>query len=477
MAVTSIWPVKTRLDRVIKYVRNPEKTTEKSCQEMAEFHSIENVLEYAVNDMKTEERKYVSCIGFSREEVALEKFRNIQKLYGKTDGRVCYHGYQSFRENEVTAEQAHEIGVKLAERLWGDRYYVVVATHLNTGHYHNHFVINSVSHIDGIKFHNTKEDYRLMRQESDRLCKEYEISVIEQTNGISKSYSEWRAEKAGQLTQRDIIRRDIDVAVKASVTNEQFMKIMEEMGYEFKTHTSDGEPLKYPAIKPPDAKGYYRLHKLGDSYSLQSISNRIHNNYVREYPVISRYENKIYRSGRLYNSFKKVKHRGIYALYIRYCFELGIIKKNQPSVKRVSFSLREDVICMDKYMEQSKVLGKYKIETIEQLSTAKFFCENTISKLTAERKDLRNQLKKVGKIGDEQKENLIRSEISNKSDQLKIFRKDMNALIEVERCSCKVKENLVKIEKQKIIEKQEVERYEHKFGCSRTTREDVVKYC
>ncbi len=224
MAVTSIWSIKTRLDRVIAYVRNPEKTTEKSYQDTAALHTIDDVIEYAANDMKTEERKYVSCIGFSREEAALEKFRNIQKLYGKTDGRICYHGYQSFKENEVTAEQAHEIGVKLAENLWGNRYYVVVATHLNTGHFHNHFIINSVSHIDGIKFHNTKEDYQLMRQESDRLCKEYGLSVIRQSGGKAKNYSEWQSEKDGKLTQRDTIRRDIDAAVKASNIPEDFWR-------------------------------------------------------------------------------------------------------------------------------------------------------------------------------------------------------------------------------------------------------------
>lgn len=470
MAVTSIWPIKGRLDQVINYVRNPEKVTEKSYQETANLHAIENVLEYATQNIKTEERKYVSCIGFSREEVAMEKFRNIQKLYGKTDGRVCYHGYQSFKENEVIAEQAHEIGVKLAETLWGGKYYVVVATHLNTGHYHNHFVINSVSHIDGVKFHNTKEDYRKMREESDRLCKEYGISVITQNEGRSKSYSEWQAEKAGKLTQRDIIRGDIDRAIKASVTQKQFVQTIETMGYEFKIYTSRGEPLKYPAIKPPGAKGYFRLHKLGQRYELQKIIQRIYDNNTRVNPFKNLITPKIFTQRRLNGTLRKVKYKGLYALYIRYCFELGIIKKNQSPVKKVSFAMREDVIKMDKFMEQSQVLGKYRVETNEQLSTTKQFLVVKISELIGNRKDLQNQLKKAEKCNDETQIKAVKSAISNISIKLKCIRKDLKSLEQVEQRSHQIKNNLLELEKQKISDRQEVKEYEHKFGCSRTNR-------
>ena len=104
-------------------------------------------------------------------------------------GRVCFHGYQSFQADEVTAEIAHQIGVKLAQELWGDRFEVVVATHCNTGHYHNHFVLNSVSFADGLKFDNTPADYARMREVSDRLCREYAISVIENPGGRAKHYA------------------------------------------------------------------------------------------------------------------------------------------------------------------------------------------------------------------------------------------------------------------------------------------------
>ena len=124
MAVTSIWPIKGRVDRVINYARNPEKTTEASYEELASLHAFDNVVEYAADDMKTERRSYVSCLN-CREDTAAAQFMETKRLWGKLGGRVCYHGYQSFKADEVTAETAHEIGVKLAQELWGDRFEVV----------------------------------------------------------------------------------------------------------------------------------------------------------------------------------------------------------------------------------------------------------------------------------------------------------------------------------------------------------------
>ena len=197
MAVTSIWPIHGRVDKVIDYVRNPEKTTEAGLPELASLHAVEDVVEYAADEMKTERRSYVSCLN-CREDTAAAQFMETKRLWGKPGGRVCYHGYQSFKADEVTAETAHEIGVRLAEELWGGRFEVVVATHCNTGHYHNHFVINSVSWVDGKKFYNSPADYARMREVSDRLCREYAISVIENPGRQTKDYAEWRAKRDGK---------------------------------------------------------------------------------------------------------------------------------------------------------------------------------------------------------------------------------------------------------------------------------------
>ena len=113
--------------------------------------------------------------------------------------------------------------------------------------YHNHFVINSVSLMDGKKFYNSPADYARMREVSDRLCREYAISVIENPGGRGKNYGEWQAERNGKPTHRGTIRADIDRAIRASTTERDFLRVMGEMGYQFKTRGKGGKPLKYPS--------------------------------------------------------------------------------------------------------------------------------------------------------------------------------------------------------------------------------------
>lgn len=192
MAVTSIWPIKnnrklTTIRRVIDYARNPEKTAERDPEALAPLHIVHGVVEYAADQMKTETRAYVTCFNCTTEETAATEFMQVKKLWDKTGGRLCFHGYQSFRAGEVDAETAHAIGTELARRLWADRFQVVVATHCNTGHYHNHFVLNSVSFLDGYHFVNSKADYEAMRELSDEICREYGLSVIQDPSGHGKN--------------------------------------------------------------------------------------------------------------------------------------------------------------------------------------------------------------------------------------------------------------------------------------------------
>lgn len=182
MATTSIWAIKgtaAAIRRVEMYIENPEKTIEQTGLEyQSSLHQIDQngsmIHEYSPEELEQEKVCYVSGINCTAPNDACEEFAAVYDLWGKPcKGRVCYHGYQSFREGEVTAEQAHEIGVKLAEQLWGDRFQVVVATHLNTGHYHNHIMLNAIAFADGYKFVNRKSDYQQMRKVSDDLCREY----------------------------------------------------------------------------------------------------------------------------------------------------------------------------------------------------------------------------------------------------------------------------------------------------------------
>ena len=160
----------------------------------------------------------------------------------------------------------------------------------------------------------------------------------------TKNYAEWQAERSGRPTHRGSIRADIDRAIRAATTERDFLRVMGEMGYQIKVYGKDGKPLKYPALKPPGAKGYFRFHKLGEGYTLDEIRERILHNIHKKAP----FPEPVHRQPQRYQvrgkSRKKVT--GLRALYFRYCYELHMIVKRPASVKRVSFLLREDIACL-----------------------------------------------------------------------------------------------------------------------------------
>jgi hypothetical protein len=171
---------------------------------------------------------------------------------------------------------AHEIGVKLARQLWGERYQVLVATHLDKGnHLHNHFVINTVSHIDGIKFHRTNKDYYDMQRASDALCREYELSVIDKPGrGKVKHYAEWQAEKQGKPTWRGTLKAEVDEAISQSMTESQFIANLQKRGYRVKVRGTDISVC--PPGKNDVAQCYVRLGRnFGDDYYREGIMRQM----------------------------------------------------------------------------------------------------------------------------------------------------------------------------------------------------------
>ena len=396
MAVTSIWTVKSHVGTAINYIINPEKTTAKpelSPEAVAARQAVGDVIDYAVNPEKTEQMMYVTGINCNP-DTALEEFMNTKQYWGKTDGRLAYHGYQSFLEGEgkITAEQAHEIGVKLAQEVWGDRFEVIVATHLNTDHYHNHFLINSVSFMDGYKYVRMKSDYEQMRKVSDRLCREYKLHVVENpSNSKGKSYNEWMAERDGKTSVRGTIREDIDYAIKLSRTEKQFAQIMKDLGYEFKFFKKDGSYLEHPGIKPPGAKSYFRFRGLGPDYDYDSIRRRIiENTTVPGTPCLIENDNSLSYS-------EPVKGTGLQATYQRYCIRLYTIISRPKGSKReyIPMALREDIAKLDRYIEQMDFLYKHQIEDTQSLQSKKDALVSELKRLIVERRKL-NTIKERG---------------------------------------------------------------------------------
>ena len=162
MATTGFWPVRSSLGAVIAYADNPDKTTNPKYLD----DDLAQVLRYAENDDKTDQRLFVTGVHCTAEH-AYEDMAAVQKRFGLKGRIVAYHGYQSFKPGEVTPEEAHRIGIETAKQMWGDRFQVLVTTHLNTGTIHNHMVVNAVSYRDGKKFQNHIRDHIHLREISD----------------------------------------------------------------------------------------------------------------------------------------------------------------------------------------------------------------------------------------------------------------------------------------------------------------------
>ena len=259
MAYTSIIPVH-RLDSSIAYIKDEKKTSKRT-----EAGSLEEAVAYAMNREKTEQAVFEDAIGCTCDS-AFADMVATKKRFHKMEGVQGYHLIQSFAEGEVTPELAHLIGQELADELLKGKFEAVVTTHLNTRHYHNHIVFNSVSMEDGRKYHsNAKSYYEEVRKISDAICVKYGLSVIPEKGGKGKSYSQWQAERDGKPTWRTAIRMDIKEAVQECFTWKQFLAQMEQRGYVWKWNQ------KYPSLKAPGMERFVRLKSLGKNYTETAI--------------------------------------------------------------------------------------------------------------------------------------------------------------------------------------------------------------
>ena len=323
MATTKIWAIKDSISRVISYAKNPEKTT---------FADLKQVLKYAEDDEKTidkdEKTMYVSGVN-CKAKTAYEKMMLVQNRFDKCTGNVAYHAYQSFKTGEVTAELAHKIGVELAEKMWSE-YQVVVATHIDTGTYHNHFVVNSVNMFTGKKFNCNKGAYYHFRELSDGLCREYGLTIIEKTKGKTPR-SIYFAEKRGEPTKYNVIRKTIDEAMEMCINYGQFKKIMIKKGYII----NDDYNRKYPTIRSINDKKSVRMYHLGEQYLPKNIANKVeHNPYYYQnrymefiHPKKKKPQYRIYKYKGKFRNISKMS--GIDVLFLLLFHLLGLIPKRE----------------------------------------------------------------------------------------------------------------------------------------------------
>lgn len=413
MATTSIWPISGSISHVIQYIGNPDKTNQFKFNN-PDLQSLKDVMDYAVQPTKTEQQRFVSGVN-CLPEIARQQMIITKQRFEKLDGRTAYHAYQSFKPGETTPEIAHSIGVEFAEKLWGERFQVVVATHVDKAHIHNHFVINSVSFLDGKKFHsNCKSYFGQLRVLSDELCRQHGLSVIDEPQenfGRSRSHAEWQAEKDNQSTWRGLIRADIDNLLETCSTWSQLITGLKEKGYEIKQN------VKHLAVKPPGKERFIRLRSLGVGYSEEDLNERILKQ--DKVPIIDDIttakrskkiptpipanikQHQVFkpRQSARFSFFKRKprysirKRKGPVPLYIRYLYQMGALRPRSFSPRRTHFLLREDIRHLDRILDEFKLIRTQHLDRYQDLLDYRAGRSEQIEHLLTERKNLHLQKK------------------------------------------------------------------------------------
>lgn len=407
MAVTAIWDVKGEVGAVIKYTANPSKTWNGSFGEAAQFHAVDNVIQYTSDEIKTEQQLFVTGVNCSSiPKQATEQFIETKKAWSKEGGIVCFHGYQAFKPGEVTPELAHKIGVELAKQLWGDRFEVLVSTHLNTGKIHNHFALNSISYVDGLRYYDQKKTYHRMRELSDNLCREYGLSIITEPKGKKRHIAEVVAEREGRPTKRQLIRGEIDSVLERTNNFRDFCREIQNDGFVLECRGS------FLRIREDRGSKFFRLDRLGDGYSEVNIREKLKANYLNR-PRTPRPR---------YVPPKREKAQGLKALYYYYRMLLKNLPQSRPDSKTAYAVMREDSMRMKKYSDEAKLLAKYNIITADDLHNFTESLGNQFKSLAYSRAILRNKLRRMH---DSDEMLPIKQQIAEITDQMAELRKQM----------------------------------------------------
>ena len=423
MATTKLWHIQGRLKDLVDYVENPEKTVKPGLEDFF------NVFSYTQNPDKTAGGQFVTAINCQK-DIALQQMILTKQRYGKEDGYIAWHGYQSFKPGEVTPEQCHALGVELARQMWGDRFQVIVTTHLDKEHLHNHFCINSVSFKDGGKYNFSKKELNRLRDTSDRLCREYGLSVMEHPHK-APSRQVWLDEQAGKPTRYNIYRADVQKAIDSSITGRGMVQHLRGRGY---IVDSTGPNLK---IRLPQYPHFTRVDTLNPQWTNQGIERLI---YDRDDLISSRSKppRKLDIPDWLRDAYQpKKRTTKIYRLYLYYCYQLGILPKG-TTYHPVSPQLQADLRHLDDIDRQTRYLASHKIETVEELLADRAAKESQLEALTTQRTKLQNKIRRAAP----EKKILLRKEKAEVTAKITALRKDIRDSKEIEQRSLEIQDTL-----------------------------------
>lgn len=426
MATTGFWPVKNRLEEVIDYARNPDKTTDKKHLDK----DLYNALRYVENDDKTDKQMYVSGINCPTKR-AYEYMMATKRRYGKLGGNVAYHGYQSFVSGEVTPEEVHAIGLETARRMWGKDYEIVVTTHLNTDNLHNHIVVNSVSFRTGRKFENHISDHYKLREISDAVCLERGKSVLPPSKFTVNRKKDYWVHKNGGLTHRDILKRDIERILPYCGNMDDIERRLVSIGYQF-PRSRDYEHI---SIIAPGWKRAIRLDSLG--YTNEVLRKQIYENRSNESFYVLRNNNPPFRpkvypllilEKKLDYEITHLKDTAVVLVDVLFYILLQLLnltrdeqelqRRNQP----LSPSIRQFLTIEKKLLSEYAFLKNNDLHSTEDILN---FIDNRteeISVLEAERQKIRNSNRRPKSDEERQTKNTVARELSKK---LKPLRKEL----------------------------------------------------
>ena len=423
MATTKLWHIQGRLKDLVDYVENPEKTVKPGLQDFL------NVFSYTQNPDKTAGGQFVTAVNCQK-DIALQQMILTKQRYGKEDGYIAWHGYQSFKPGEISPEQCHALGVELARQMWGDRFQVIVTTHLDKEHLHNHFCVNSVSFKDGGKYNFSKKELKRLRDTSDRLCREHGLSVVEHPHK-APSRQVWLDEQAGKPTRYNIYRADVQKAIDSSITGRGMVQYLRGRGY---IVDSTGSNLK---IRLPQYPHLTRLDTLNPQWTNQGIEHLI---YDRDDLISSRSKppRKPDIPDWLRDAYQPQKRTTkIYRLYLYYCYQLGILPKD-TTYHPASPQLRADLRHLDDIDRQTRYLVSHNIETVEELLADRSKKEVQLESLADQRTKLQN---KIRRASPEQKI-LLRKEKAEVTARITALRKDIRDSKEIEQRSLEIQDTL-----------------------------------
>ena len=436
MAVTSIWPVYDSIKRVIHYACNPDKT---------EYSDLAQVFHYAENNEKTayngEEKVYlttsINCENWDCDP--LKAMLTVQNHFGNRGKITAFHGYQSFRPGEVTPEECHKIGVELANAQWGNAYQVLIATHLNCDHLHNHFVINPISFRNGKRLDSGYSLYYGMRTASDRICKQHSLSVLESTKG-STPRNLYFAEKQNEPTKYQLMKYAIVNAAKLSSYWQDFERHLQDQGYEFDRAVG----RKYPKIKRIRDTKWTRIYQLGTGFTLENIENVIEKN--RASYTISPYD-FYYRRQRSQNGYyQESKSERIHrenllelspmmALVLECVYLLGgpdLVSPQNPCPKYepITPEMREATRKLELYSRQAIIMGREKLGTAEDVKGYLDRTERHIQEIYEARKTIYNKVRHCKDPKQLKQYHGQLNEMRTELKQLRRERSDMESLLE-----------------------------------------------